>query len=473
MITLSILNQEERKKILEASFRVLAETGVQIDHPEVFRKLNEAGCRGDEEKNRIFFPRKVVEEKVKLCPSQVRFADRQEGIFKAEPGGPCVFWTGNALNITREKETRPIRAEDFAAFCRVIDALPHVDGIVGTNLSEYPPGAKDFVGFRVMMENSRKHLRPCIYTPQGVAIIIEMAQAYLAEIGEDLRSRPIVSTGYTIVSPLHWTREGLDVYVRSAGYGLPATVNSECISGATSPVTLAGTLVLANAEALSGIVINQVLEPGRPVIYNLGFSHVMDMRTAEPTTGAPENGLLAAAGAAFARDLNLPSAAWHCSDASGVDSQSAFEHALVGLVQLLGGANIIWGAGNLEFTRAISHVQAVIDNEIIYGAKRVQRGIEVSEETLALDLIQEFQSSANYLGSDLTLKHFRQELTSFTLANRHRRSEWERRGAKSLEEAAREQVEKILAKPREDFGDGKALEKVRAIEQKWLEKVGE
>jgi trimethylamine--corrinoid protein Co-methyltransferase len=471
MITLSILNQDERKKILEASFRVLEETGVQIDHPEVFRKLCEAGCRGSEENKRIFFPRRVVEEKVKLCPSQVRFADRKGGFFTAEPEGPSVFWTGNALNITRGKETRPIREGDFAAFCRVIDALPHIDGVVGTNLSEYPPGAKDFVGFRVMMENTRKHLRPCIYTPQGVAIIIEMAQAYLAETGGDLRSRPIVSTGYTIVSPLHWTREGLDVYVRSAGYGMPATINSECIAGATSPVTLAGTLVLANAEALSGIVINQVLEPGRPVVYNLGFSHVMDMRTAEPTTGAPENGLLAAAGAAFARDLKLPSAAWHCSDASGVDSQSAFEHALVGLVQLLGGANVIWGAGNLEFTRAISLEQAVIDNEIIYGAQRVKRGIAVSEETLALDLIQEFQSSPNYLGSDLTLKHFRRELTSFTLASRHRRSEWERRGAKSLEEAALEQVEKILAKPPEDRGDGRALEKVRAIERKWLDKI--
>jgi trimethylamine--corrinoid protein Co-methyltransferase len=273
------------------------------------------------------------------------------------------------------------------------------------------------------------------------------------------------------VSPLRWTHDGLDVYVRSAGHGVPATINSECISGATSPVTLAGTLVLANAEALSGIVINQILEPGRPVIYNLGFSHVMDMRTAEPTTGAPENGLIAAAGAAFARDLNLPSAAWTCSDSSGVDGQSSFERALVGLTQLLGGANIIWGAGNLEFTRAISLEQAVIDNEVFGAAQRIKRGIEVSDETLALDQIQEMKSQANYLVSDFTLKHFRRELTSFTLANRHRRSEWERRGAKSLEEAALEQVEKILAKPREDRGDGKALEKVRAIERKWLEKV--
>jgi len=471
MLTLSIIDESDRKKIWDAAFRVLEETGVQIDHPGVFQKLCEAGCRGDEENQRVFFPRKVVEEKVKACPSQVRFADRKGGIWVAEPGGSSSFWTGNALNFTQGKNTRPITEDDFAAFCRVVDALPYIGGVVGTNLSEYPPEAKDFVGFRVMMENTRKHLRPCIYTPQGVAVIIEMAQTYLAEAGEDLRSRPIVSTGYTIVSPLHWTHEGLEIYVRSAGNGMPATINSECISGATSPVTLAGTLVLANAEALSGIVINQVLEPGRPCIYNLGFSHVMDMKTAEPTTGAPENGLIAAAAAAFARDLHLPSAAWTCSDSSCVDGQSSFEHALVGLVQLLGGANMIWGAGNLEFTRAISLEQAVIDNEVFCAAQRVKRGIEISDETLALDQIQQMKSRANYLVSDFTVKHFRNELTIFALLNRHRRSVWEREGAKSLEEVARERAEKILSGPKTDPGDGRAMEKIRAIERKWLEKV--
>lgn len=471
MVTLSIINDEDRKKILGASFRVLQETGVQIDHPEIFQKLGAAGCRVDEKNSRVFFPQALVKEKLKLIPARVHLANRQGGIFTAEPGGACAFWTGNALNFTRGKETHPIREEDFAMFCRVVEEMPYIQGIVGTNLCEYPPEAKDFVGFRVMMENTRKHLRPCIFTPQGVAIIVEMAQAYLEEMGKDLRSLPIVSTGYTIVSPLHWTREGLEVYRRTAGLGIPAMINSECIAGATSPVTLAGTLVLANAEALSGIVINQILEPGRPCIYNLGFSHVMDMKTAEPTTGAPENGLLAAAGAAFARDLNLPSAAWTCSDSSCVDSQSAFERALVGLTQLLGGANIIWGAGNLEFTRAISLEQAVIDNEIFGAALRVKRGFEVNEETLALSLIQELQSKANYLSSDLTLKHFRKELASFTLVNRHRRSAWEKRGAKTLEEAAREQVEKILLKPQPEPDDRGALEKVRSLEKKWLAKV--
>jgi len=125
----------------------------------------------------------------------------------------------------------------------------------------------------------------------------------------------------------------------------------------------------------------------------------------------------------------------------------------------------------LEFTRAISLEQAVIDNEILAAAHRVKRGIEVSEETLALDLIQQMQSQADYLGSDFTRKHFRRELVTLPLVNRHRRSAWEKRGAKSLEEAAQEQVEKILKKPPIDRPDGEGLEKVRAIEKKWLKKI--
>jgi trimethylamine--corrinoid protein Co-methyltransferase len=125
----------------------------------------------------------------------------------------------------------------------------------------------------------------------------------------------------------------------------------------------------------------------------------------------------------------------------------------------------------LESTRAISLEQAVIDNDIIASALRVQRGVEVNEVTLALSLIKEMQFQANYLSSDFTLGHFRKELASLSLANRHRRSVWEKRGAKSLEEVAHEEVERILKKPKPECIDPKSLEKILSIEKKWLEKL--
>jgi trimethylamine:corrinoid methyltransferase-like protein len=113
----------------------------------------------------------------------------------------------------------------------------------------------------------------------------------------------------------------------------------------------------------------------------------------------------------------------------------------------------------------------VIDNEIFGAAFRVQAGIEVNEENLALKEIHQMASHAGYLSSDFTLEHFRKELATLKLVNRHRRSIWEKRGAKSLEEIAKDEVEKILKNPKREYMDLKALEKVRSIEKKWLERV--
>jgi trimethylamine---corrinoid protein Co-methyltransferase len=472
MIRLGVLSDEERKVILDASFQVLENTGVQVDHPEVFRLLCEAGCRCDEEKRRIFFPRAVVKEKLVLCPSGVTLWDRKGNSMPVEPGGNSYLYSADALNITDGRRTRPIEERDFVQFCRVVEALPYIQGLISTNIGEVPPYAKDFVAFRIMLENTTKHIRPVIYSPQGAEIIAEMANLVTQSMGHDLRSHPILTVGHTISSPLRWLEKGLESFRRTTGYGIPVQITSQCIAGATSPVTLAGTLVLAHAQALSGVVINQVLEPGRPCLYSIGFSHVMDMKTGEPTTGAPENGLLGAAGAELAKDLNLPSAAWTCSDSACVDSQSAFERSLVLLLMVLGGTNIIWGAGNLESTKAISLEQAVIDNEIMAGILRAQRGVDVSENTLAVKHIDEMGSYAGYLPSDFTLKHFRKEIATFKLLNRHKRSAWEARGSKSLEEVARDEVVKILQAPAAECIDPGIAEKVRGIEKKWLQKLG-
>ena len=217
-----------------------------------------------------------------------------------------------------------------------------------------------------MAENSTKHLRPCIFTDDGPAAIIEMAEALLD--GVPLAERPIVSFGYSIVSPCHWTRVGLEVYLSTSGYGLPATVNAEPLGGGTAPVTLAGLLAQANAEALSGIVILQVLEPGRPSIYNLGFAHMLDMKAALATSGNVQDGMIAAAGAELARYHGLPCASWLSSDNPICDAQSTLQRALTGVLHALGGVNIVWGMGQLETEKTLSLEQLVIDDEMVGAA---------------------------------------------------------------------------------------------------------
>ncbi|MCZ7567983.1 MAG: trimethylamine methyltransferase family protein [Ardenticatenaceae bacterium] len=344
-----------------------------------------------------------------------------------------------------------MKSADLVDLTRVVDACHNIHGMVGTAVTDYPASCRDFVGFRLMAQYTNKHLRPCIYTPQGGRLVIEMAQVLLG--GTSLRERPIVSTGFSIISPLHWTSLSLGVFKETAGFGVPVMINSEPLGGATAPVTLAGCLVIGDADTLSGLVINQLLEPARPCIYNIGFAHVIDMSSAIALTGAPENALLQAGGADLARYHNFPSASWMSTESMVAIAQAAFEKMITGLAHADAGVNFIWGAGNLESTLSMCPEVAVMDDEIAGYFLRYQRGIPVDEEGLALDLIKEVGHSADYLSSRHTRRHYRHQLSRPLLAFRDRRSIWEEKRARTYEEAAQERVRQILAAEPKEYLD--------------------
>jgi trimethylamine--corrinoid protein Co-methyltransferase len=246
-------------------------------------------------------------------------------------------------------------------------------------------------------------------------------------------------------------------------------INSEVISGATGPVTLAGSLVLANAEALCGVAIAQLLEPGRPVVFNLGFSHTFDMKTVETLTGAPEGGLMGAAASEIAHFHGLPSASWMSTESKTPDAQAAYEKTLLGLLHALGGVNLIWGIGNLESTLTLCPEQAVIDDEIAAGILRAWRGIEVDEEKMAVPVIKELGQKADYLSNDHTLRHFRDELMLTNLLSRERWAVWEKAGRKDLLQRAEDRVREILKTPPAEHLSGSQREELKRIEKRRLE----
>lgn len=462
------LRRSEIEKIHEASIEVLAEVGVKISHPEIRLLLLEAGAKEGKE-SIVFFPSTLIEECLKKAPRSIRFADLKGNIVDVTPGATPLFWTGNAMFYFRGGERKELTREAYVEFCRVANHLPNLHAIVGTNISDYPPEAKDFVGFRAMAENTRKHLRPVIFTPKGVEVIIEMADVLLD--GRSLKEHPILSFGFTAVSPLRWSDSALEVFRVSSGHGIPLMINSEVIAGATGPVTLAGSLALANAEALCGVAIAQLLEPGRPVVFNLGFSHTFDMKTVETLTGAPEGGLMGAAASEIAHFHGLPSASWMSTESKTPDAQAAYEKTLLGLLHALGGVNLIWGIGNLESTLTLCPEQAVIDDEIAAGILRAWRGIEVNEETMAVPVIKELGQKADYLSNDHTLRHFRDELMLTNLLSRERWAVWEKAGGKDLLQRAEDRVREILKTPPPDHLSSSQSEKLERIEKRWIEKL--
>ncbi len=435
---------------------------MRVDDPEIVALLKGAGCTvADSDVVRI--PAGLVEWAIAQAPKTVRIADRAGACRELGAAGGTVVFTGNALYVTRGRARCDLKSGDLAELARIVDSCRNIHGMVGTSVADVPPLCRDFAGFRIMARHTAKHLRPCIFSPRGARLVMEMAQVLLG--GTPLRERPIVSTGFSILSPLHWTALALGVFRETAGRGVPVMINSEPLGGGTAPVTLAGCLVVGDADTLSGLVINQLLEPGRPCMYNIGFAHVFDMASAIALTGAPENALLQSAGADLARFHGLPSASWMSSESMMADSQSAFEKMVTGLAHAQSGVNFIWGAGNLESTLSMSPESLVMDDEIAGYFLRFQRGIPIDDDELALDVIRDVVHKGDFLTTDHTVRHYRKSLSKAKVAFRDRRAAWEAAGSLSFEEAARQRVRDILgAEPKSYLDERQAAELDRLVE---------
>jgi len=461
------LSTSDIERIDHTSMRILSELGVRVDDQTLREQAIAAGAKPGREADRIRLPEKMVREHVAMAPAEVRYSDLAGNVTAVRPGSRPTFWTGAALNYVTGRQCRPITSADLAEFCRVADTLDSLLAVVGTSVEDVPPNCRDFVGFRIMAENTAKHLRPLLFTAEGIAPVLEMAEV-LAD-GKPLGDRPLVSFGYSCLCPLHWSQISVDLWRGTAGRGLAVMLNGEPIAGATSPVTLAAGVALSNAEILAGVVLTQLLEPGRPVVHNLGFAHVTEMRSGTCLSGTAECGLLAFAGARLAAFYGLPSASWMCTDSFTDDEQASMEKVLTAFAHVLGGVNIIWGMGQLESEKTLSPVQLVTDDEVARALLRWWDGFSVDDESLAYEVIRDHvENGEDFLGHDHTLAHFRSELSESPLLARTRREAWEAGGSTTLAERARQRVEDILAgAPPQHLSDQQTKD-LMAIEQREL-----
>jgi trimethylamine--corrinoid protein Co-methyltransferase len=367
------LSVSQLEAIDRTSLRILGQIGVRVEDEALRSLALRNGAQEGLKAQWILLPEEMVRGHVSLAPRRVRLAQVGGACVKLCAGGEPTFWTGAALNYVMEDGVAAVTSDDLAQFARVADSLESVFAVVGTSLADYPPPVRDFVGLRVLSTNCGRHLRPLLFHPANVPTMIEMAQVIAG--GRPLREHPVLSLGYSCLSPLHWALVASEMWRLSSGHGIAVMVNGEPVAGATSPVTLAGSLALSHAEILAGIVLIQLLEPGRPVVHNLGFAHSLDMRTTACLSGNPESALMAAAGAQLAARWGLPSASWVSTESVVPDEQATMEKMQAALCHVLGGVNILWGMGQLESQKALSPLQLVIDHEIAQYLRRLWRGV--------------------------------------------------------------------------------------------------
>jgi trimethylamine--corrinoid protein Co-methyltransferase len=233
------------------------------------------------------------------------------------------------------------------------------------------------------------------------------------------------------------------------------------MAGVSGPVTIAGSAAVGTAEILSGIVLNQILEPGRPCIFNLGLAHTMDMRSALAITGGPENALFAQIAAELGRFYNIPSGSWVSTESMRPDAQAGLEKMFGFATHLRERVSNIWAVGQLESEMTVSPAQAVIDDEMISYVRRYLRGVGTDDESLALELIREVGISGSFLGEMHTMDHFKEELYMPEVLFRRKREDWDKAGRPSLEEAAEKKAALLMG---EEPRSGLSPEQIRELD---------
>jgi trimethylamine--corrinoid protein Co-methyltransferase len=441
---LQLLSQDQKRQVHQATLELLRRTGVKVLVPQVRDLLKEAGCWLDGERVRI--PPHLIDWAIGVAPSRVVLCNRDGDPAMELEGRKGYYGTGSDTPFVIDAytgERRHAVLADVANVARLVDALEHIDFLMCMGIaSDVTESISDLYHFREMVSNTSK---PVVYTAwdrPNLEAIIDMAEAVVGG-AEALRRSPFCALYSEPISPLTHAQESCEKLLFIATKGLPVVYTPAVMIGGTAPVTVAGALVQANAEQLSGLLISQLIRQGAPVIGAGGILH-MDMSKGLISYAAPEFMLATTAFSEMYHYYGLPIFSFAgCSDAKVFDQQAAAEGALWMLITALGGGNLIHDVGYVESGMTASYDQLVAMNEIAGLVKRFMRGIGITEETVPLDVIDRVGPGGHFLGDEHTFQHFRENWIP-QLLDRSPRDEWEQDGALTLGDRTAGRVREIL-----------------------------
>lgn len=444
------LNDHDLKRIVDEACGLLARSGMLVYSKTARNYLAKAGAKIASDGLTVQFPKSLVEDAIAAAPSRITLCGRNPEQDVVLEDSRVYYGTGGTAIYVMDLENgerRPSTIEDVKLNARLIDALQHVHVFT---INVFPNEIKDvdcidLNRFYWSLRNTSKHIMGGIYSMKGTQQVVEMA-SMLAGGMQALRDRPFVSFITLVISP--FKIDGLygDITCYVAEQGLPVVTPTEPICGTTSPITLAGNVLVHTAETIGGVALAQAVKKGTPVIAG-SVGSIPNLRTMGIVTGAVERGMLNSATAQIAQHLRLPfySTAGN-SDAKTEDVQAGVESAISNLLVGMSGANYIHDAAGLfDGDLSISYEKLVMDNELLGMCERVLRGIEVTEETLAVDLIEKVGPGGNYITQAHTVLNMMDEFYDPSLADRTLYEEWISSGRLTMKDRARQKLDELMA----------------------------
>jgi len=426
-----VLSEESLTKIHEATLKVLNQVGVVFRDPSAREVLRKSGASITGELVR--FPAELVNEMIEQAPLNVVLGARDPQKTITLGGNRMLTTNGFGALLVLDMKTRKYRdasSEDLRNLTIIGDALPNVDYCqFPVTPQDIPSDLLDVAQAFIALSNTGKHVHLSTYNDKYLEEVIAVGEAVSDR--SSTQGYPAYSLGCCPVSPLRYPLDTTTRLIESAKRNIPFLIVSGAITGVTAPVTLAGTLVVQNAELLAGFALAQCVSSGAPIVYG-SFSSSMDPNTGQQLWGTPEMALMNAATAQLCRQYRIPFGygTGGVSDSFVSGFQTGFEKSFTTLLGALCGVEVVHDAvsGIVGSARAISYEQLILDSEMCDILRHCLRGIEVNKDTLAVDVIQQVGPGGNYLTSMHTAKNLRKAVYISKI--------WERGLPSTLDETA-------------------------------------
>ena len=464
-ISLNILSPEDVQRIHTATLDVIESVGVRFPSHKALDIWEAHGATVDRDTMVVKAPGHLIEEALKKAPPVYTLAARDPEQDLPLDGNHVYVGTDGCGVQVIDLETGELRRsclQDVADIARVADYVEEIAfHWTPVSAQDYPPHTRSLHEIRVIWENSTKHVQTeSIYSEEEARAAVEMA-AVIAGGREELRRRPVLSIMQCTTPPLGQDGGSLDAALVAAEAGLPVGFMTMTSCASTAPATLAGNLVVGNAEVISALALIQLAHPGAPVFYAAAQT-AMDLRTGGYTGGGPEDFLFGGATNVLADFYNVPlSMGSFATGAKEPNWQAGVDNSLSTLMACISMSDMLLGVGLLHGSRIWSYEQMLMDCEIFDIVYHMMKGIVVNDETLALDVIRAVGPGGNFLAQKHTKKHMR-ELWVPQFMDRRPYSEWQEK-RDGPRDWAREKARKILATHQPEPLDPKVSAELKRI----------
>ena len=446
-ISLELIKPSNTELIHEAVTTILWDVGVIIEHlPSRNLLVRHHGCQqGDDEY--VHMPPELIDRAISTVPEKVMLYDLDGNLKVDTSSKTSSFCPGhNCVRILdyRTDELRPCRLEDVRETARVCEQLPNIDMVCSLGYpADVPPEDEVVETVRAMYENCKKPA--ALLAHDGV--IQERMMTLIAGMAggwNQLAEKPVSVELMGPISPLKLPQELCLRLINCARWRTPVVCYPATFPGMSCPITTAGAIVLSSAEAIAGLVIHQLAEPGAPILSGSAILP-MDLRQANLAYGSPEYMLAGIGASDYFRSIGIPS--WigaGCSDSHQFDAQAAAEAGANLAVAAMAGTPFVHNLGFLSGGRTGSLEMLTLCDELIGWSTRMSTGIEISPESIAVAVIKRAARSNDFLTDPHTQERFLTENWYPNLFERSDADAWLEAGAQDMKARVRQRLQDML-----------------------------